>query len=253
MNNESSINKNHQKEPSDYYFKNKRNLAIFSGLLIAAEILPLTDNEQNSLFPFKLGSLDDLPIILLVIVLYNAFQLLVAWSAQYESVRLHLLNRIDAFIITSLAGASILIFIYHSQPHEMWLKSLLYLAIFIYFLLQGGLFLIRPYFINDVLSGIQLEKDKELFDIITSKEWTLVYSPLQDQKKDIIFDKSGNISKGKNSNENTWQIRNNLLELLNEEKKVFSRFRYNSNKKLFEHTNDSDTLSIENQTIKPKN
>ena len=135
----------------------------------------------------------------------------------------------------------------------MWLKSLLYLAIFIYFLLQGGLFLIRPYFINDVLSGIQLEKDKELFDIITSKEWTLVYSPLQDQKKDIIFDKSGNISKGKNSNENTWQIRNNLLELLNEEKKVFSRFRYNSNKKLFEHTNDSDTLSIENQTIKPKN
>jgi len=69
--------------------------------------------------------------------------------------------------------------------------------------------------------------------------------------KKLTFLDNEEIGEGKNDNESKWRVRRGLLELLNSEGKVFSRFLYDKEKQIFVHTNDEDTLSLRSQRIEP--
>ena len=64
------------------------------------------------------------------------------------------------------------------------------------------------------------------------------------------FEEGGIISEGNNNNEYSWRVNNGLLELLNSETKVHSRFSYDPENNRFSHTNDPDTGSTQKHSIK---
>lgn len=251
------LNKNLQKEPTDQYFRSKRNLAIFSGLLLASISLNLEENSQSALLPFKLESLDDLAHILFLITLYSLFQFFVVWSAQYESVRMHFLNRLNAFLVSFLAGTAFIAYIYCQFLLDVDLSNFLNYAYFLIplaiIVLLVFFFLIKPHWINNIVNRIEFNRDKKLFEKLVAEKWKLIFNPISKSSKIIQFSENGTIGKGQNDSEHTWRINNNQLEILNSQEKVFSRFRYNKKENIFEHTNDTDTLSIQNQVIEPSN
>ena len=171
---EEFLNKNLQKEPTDQYFRGKRNLAIFSGLLLASVSLNLEENMQSALLPFKLKSLDDLAHILFLITLYSLFQFFVVWSAQYESVRMHFLNRLNAFFVSFLAVTAFIAYIYCQFLRDADLSNFLNYAYFLIPLLIVALlvlfFLVKPHWINNLVSRIELNRDKELFEKLVAEK-----------------------------------------------------------------------------------
>jgi hypothetical protein len=85
-----------------------------------------------------------------------------------------------------------------------------------------------------------------------TRDWKLIFNPNSPKgSKKITFGDDGTIIEGRNNNENTWRIRDGLLEILNSEGQAFSRFRYDQSKGQFLHTNDEDTLSLRSQRIEP--
>jgi hypothetical protein len=88
---------------------------------------------------------------------------------------------------------------------------------------------------------------------LKSKTWIFNFNPAaRGKEKEITFNDDGTIGVGRNNNEHNWRVRSGLLEMLNHEDRVFSRFAYDDAKGWFVHTNDPDTLSIKSQTIRPK-
>src|SRR2546430_1608163 len=95
-------------------------------------------------------------------------------------------------------------------------------------------------------------EDERISKILMSRTWTLVFNPQSTHgSKKITFKDNGEVGLGRNQNESTWRITNGLLEMLNSEGRVFSRFIYDKRKNEFLHTNDEDTLSIRSQEILP--
>ena len=84
-------------------------------------------------------------------------------------------------------------------------------------------------------------------------QYRLFFNPKKtglSKTKIMRFGEDGAILKGQNRNESSWQIRNGLLELLDSDNKVHSRFYYNPDKNRFDHTNDPDTGSILKHSIR---
>lgn len=90
-----------------------------------------------------------------------------------------------------------------------------------------------------------------LEELILSRPYRLFFNPDTKRSKRIVFNSDGLIVEGNNKNEHSWRIMNEHLELVQLDKRVHSRFYYNKAKDIFEHTNDSDTLSIRGQFIVP--
>lgn len=88
----------------------------------------------------------------------------------------------------------------------------------------------------------------DLTNLLISKRWMLYFSP-PSRSKPITFLTGGQVGEGQNSNEHSWRVTNGQLELLQQDKKVHSRFEYNARSGSFVHTNDSDTPSIRGQYI----
>lgn len=98
------------------------------------------------------------------------------------------------------------------------------------------------------------QKKQELHtlqELLLSRPYRLFFNPDTKRSKRIVFNGDGLIVEGNNKNEHSWRVKNELLELVQLDKKVHSRFSYNKTKDIFEHTNDSDTLSIRGQFIVP--
>jgi hypothetical protein len=96
-------------------------------------------------------------------------------------------------------------------------------------------------------------EDDALVTLLRSKNWLLNYNPaVKEKEKQIEFKDNDEIRIGQNNNESKWRVRDGLLEILNHEGRVFSRFSFDKDQKKFVHTNDPDTLSIKSQTIRPK-
>lgn len=90
-----------------------------------------------------------------------------------------------------------------------------------------------------------------LQDVLIAMPYRLFYDPKTKRSKRMVFRAKGVIVEGNNKNEHSWRVRNNTLELLQLDGKVHSRFTYDKNKQIFEHTNDTDTLSIRGQFMVP--
>lgn len=96
--------------------------------------------------------------------------------------------------------------------------------------------------------------DSELEQLLTKLVWLLFHNPKigPDRSKKIVFGKSGEIQAGKNDNEHKWQVQNGMLELLQADGKVHSRFNFLPESRIFVHSGDVDTPSARGQYIVPK-
>lgn len=94
--------------------------------------------------------------------------------------------------------------------------------------------------------------DNELIDTLVSTTYRLYFNPRVPglgKTKLMRFGAGGEILEGRNNNETTWTIRHNLLELVNSDGNVHSRFYYSANDRRFFHTNDPDTMSLQRHGI----
>jgi len=89
-------------------------------------------------------------------------------------------------------------------------------------------------------------------EILVSRPFRLFFNPVTKRSKIIKFGNDGLIIEGNNRNEHAWKVKDNKLEIYSLEGKIFSRFNYDRNKKMFNHTNDEDTLSLQDQYIVPE-
>ena len=86
---------------------------------------------------------------------------------------------------------------------------------------------------------------------LTSRPYRLFFNPQTKRSKRMVFRPEGLIVEGNNKNEHGWRIYRGFLELMQLDGRIHSRFRYDSDKDLFESTDDPDTLSIRGQFMVP--
>lgn len=89
---------------------------------------------------------------------------------------------------------------------------------------------------------------------LLSKKYRLFHNPTvgPERSKIIKFEPDGHISEGSNDFENSWNVRDGKLELVQSDGKVHSRFFYLQPSGIFVHTGDSDTRSARGQYIIPE-
>lgn len=241
--------------PNEIYYKSRR-FTVASGALLLLAIyvgISLGENGTDSsstLFSLKLTNPDSLPTIFLFVTGYSVWQFLAAWYVQTQEVRGHFVNQLDCLVTGGVLVSAIVSFFYDFPTFLFWIISLFSLTIWSLAFFWGTQKL-AAFFAEKIK-----KKDSDLFSTLTSKEWQLFFNPQFPEKfKTMRFLDNGNIEddgipKGKN-NETTWRVREGVLEILNSQGKIFSRFRYNEDQNIFEHTNDDDTLSIRHQVMRP--
>ncbi|TVQ84936.1 MAG: hypothetical protein EA357_01725 [Micavibrio sp.] len=187
---------------------------------------------------------------------YSLWQFIAAWLVQTDEVRKSLVNRIDFFITGVIAILSIIYYLHKTGVY------VLEIALDIPTLVKFLSFSIGTFlgFIG-ILHGVEKIREKldkaikkiemEIETLLIENEWELTYNEKTGQYKKIKFLANGNIGAGKNNNETTWRVREGLLEILNLQGNIYSRFRYDQDNNVFNHTNDLDTLSKRNQIIRP--
>lgn len=74
---------------------------------------------------------------------------------------------------------------------------------------------------------------------------------MQRQAKEITFENGENIGKGKNLNESYWKVRFGKLKIFNQDKKLFSVFKWDQSVGQLKHTNDPSLPSVIRQFIVP--
>ncbi len=96
--------------------------------------------------------------------------------------------------------------------------------------------------------------DKKLIEFLVMGAFRLYHNPAagMERSKIIRFDRSGRISRGRNSNEHSWRVENGRLELVQADGEVHSRFHYIPESKIFLLTGDSDLKSAPGQFIIPE-
>jgi hypothetical protein len=262
-------------EPTDQYLKSRRNLVLFSGLLAPSATVGLdfTSKESGSLLPVTLRDANFLDEIFAVLVLYFAFQASLFWSAQSSSVQRLPQYKIDFWSSIVLSAAALLAYVF---PIIQSLTEAAYLYASRYW---GGLYQIRyldliPETVATFLSALTAylmfaaitrfarktisasrvrRRDTEalILSKLIGSQWRLIFNPTSLKSKKISFHEDGNVGDGQNNNEHTWRVRAGMLVILNSDRQIFSRFRYDEDKDCFFHTNDDDTLSIRSQRIEP--
>lgn len=225
--------------PTDIYYKSRRFTVVVSFFLsltiYGGAYLP----EDGVICQIKLATPEYLPIIVTIILMYSIWEYFASWYVQKPEVRDGFINIIDCFF-TGLISISPLSSIFYKFPSFcFWVIYIILLALWVFSFFPLVIFLYN----NTV------RKNKAIGEILLDKKWNLSFDPIRAKNKNIAFLEDGNIAEGKNNNEFTWRIQRGLLEILNRDGIIFSRFRYNKDKKQFEHTNDEDTLSRRNQII----
>lgn len=242
--------------PNEAYFKSRRLLVVASGLLLLASLTGITPDSSDSaltVFSLKLVRPEAIPFVFAVIALYGVWQYWSAWFIQTTEVREFWVNRTDVVVTFLIATASIVVFAYPLlvkwAPNIDEVVALLLAVMSIIggvaALLKTNSTLFKSYF--DLLRLRELGIQESLL----RGQWLLVFNPAKKfgGTKRISFEPDGNIGEGRNANEHRWRIREGLLEILNQENQVFSRFRFSRERGRFEHTDDDDTLSIRSQAI----
>ena len=265
-------------EPSDQYLKSKRNLIVFSGLLAVSATVGLEFTSKqggSSLLPISLKDVSFLDEIFAALVLYFAFQVSLFWSAQAVAVQRLPQYRLDFWTSMSIAGAASILYIF-PVFQSIVVNGYLYISSFVermpslvsatYFVdiatasisVISILFSIRflTGFARGVVRGSRdrvADDEQQILSVLADSDWNFIFNPDSSRmsNKKMTFREDGTIGEGRNNNEHTWRIREGLLEILNSEGQVFSRFRYDKSKNRFLHTNDDDTLSIRSQRIEP--
>ncbi|MCW7464040.1 TIR domain-containing protein [Leptospira limi] len=94
-------------------------------------------------------------------------------------------------------------------------------------------------------------RTNDLYKLIVNKRFNFVFNSENNRSKIIEFSPDGTITKGKNQNEDSWEIKNEKLIIKNSQGQIFSTFLYDSKTKMLKHTNEKNTLSLKNQYMVP--
>lgn len=242
-------------ESSEHYFKAKRGLVISSGILIVITTIGVDSGSPTGEVPIKLKDYSKIDIICFFIMLYFFIEMLLYWTLQNSEFRSKIQNKINYFISFFIFFISTVI----------WFKPNI-IDIFVEYYdkintLDTGLFSIitaaiaaatqlMTHVYHSYKIKFEIEAEMKMISIITKGVWILYFNPVSnDFNKKISFNIDGTIGEGNNNNEQKWRINRGLLELINSDGKIFSRFRFDEKTEKFVHTNDDDTLSIKSQTI----
>lgn len=94
---------------------------------------------------------------------------------------------------------------------------------------------------------------KRLRKIIGSAcQFRFVYNPDANKSKIVTFLPDGQISEGRNNNENKWRIKKGRLEILAVDGKWYSRFKHDPETGRLVNTNDPGTRSVHGQYLVPQ-
>jgi hypothetical protein len=258
-------------EPSDQYLRSKRNLILFSGLLLLTATVGIkvtADGQSMPLIPFALSDVTYFDEVIVLLVAYFSFQLSLFWFAQTASVRQLMHYKIDFFASLTIAGISLLIYIYSiaAPLYETYLAPRLpddltvKIVLNVLGLLVGAISVLAAQTtmfqtVKRVMGRVRRNREQteqNIIDVLVGSRWSLVFNPNPPgRRKEITFLENGKIGEGNNHNEDSWRVRSGFLEILNEQGKVFSRFSYDRGAGVFHHTNDEDTLSLRSQRIEP--
>jgi hypothetical protein len=92
-------------EPSDLYNKNKRNLAVFAGILILLMAGSLEANDAaTTLFPFRIVDPSIFELVIFGICVFCLYQFWLSWSFQPDQTRDQAHVRRDFQVTVGLAS-----------------------------------------------------------------------------------------------------------------------------------------------------
>jgi hypothetical protein len=250
-------------DPSTNYYKTKRTLLLFVGALLLSMVAGLKIGEEKIAFlPLKLEHPDWLTHILVVAVLFYLFQFSLQWAAQLSEIQTNIFHRIDFFAITTITVGSLLFYMgWMGWPYVQKFASafiieffgshfFLIIAAAVLSFLSSWIIEVSANYVGRMLRNREASGDETIMARLKSNTWIL--STARGKGKEISFNDDNTIGEGANENENKWRVRNGLLEIMNSQGRVFSRFSYDDEKDRFVHTNDPDTLSNRAQTMRPK-
>lgn len=236
--------------PSDIFYKSKKSTATSSGLLLLSTyvgIVPASSTDKISLFSFNLENADKLPLIFFVMLIYSMWDLWESWFSQSQEVRDFFINKISCIFMGLIGCFSISAYACTTNI----CCTLLLTA----FLTVIWFILITPVttWVQEYTKKNRRQRIDTTLDLLKkSSNWELTFNPnIPNGKKIIQFKDDGTIGSG-NDNESSWRIAEGLLEIFKKDGSLQSRFRHIPGKNIFEHTNDSDTLSLRDQFITPK-
>jgi hypothetical protein len=254
-------------DPTPNYYKTKRTFLLFVAALLLAIFAGFNitgGQERISVLPFQLTHPELLTHILFIAVLFYLFQFSLQWAAQISEVQKNTFHRIDFIATTTISVISMLCYVgWLVAPYveeittpnaKFWLGIVTgALAGLVSSLIAGFASERIASALGRTLKRKEASDDERLMRLLKSKSWILDYNPIvPGREKEIVFEDDGLIGEGLNNNENKWRVRNGLLEIINSDGRVFSRFSYDESEKKLFHTNDPDTLSIRSQIIHPK-
>lgn len=104
--------------------------------------------------------------------------------------------------------------------------------------------------INDQISR---NIEANILHAIKDRRFNFVFNPKTGQSKTLTFLDNGSIGEGRNSNEWRSKIENGLLEILDANGRLYSRFTFVPHTTSFHHTNEQVTQSIKGQYLIPVN
>jgi len=88
--------------------------------------------------------------------------------------------------------------------------------------------------------------------ILSNRDFRFVFNPEVNKAENITFLTNGQIGKGQNSNEHSWQIRRGKLEILATDGKWYSRFSLEPKTGKLTNTNELGTRSVHGQYFVPQ-
>lgn len=224
-------------------------------MLVVVGLVPAGSDGSTSFFSLSLDSPEQLPHVFAFIVAYSFWQFWSAWMVQADEVRVFLINRVDVLITF---GILIFAMLFYGLPYIEPLASTRIFGIpvsiwgsIIGAVLGSIIALLNSNFLRKMQRRSEDKLESDLQETLVNGTWTLIFNPNAKfhGKKVISFLPTGEVGVGANRNEQTWRIRDGLLEILNESGMVFSRFRFDKTARRWTHTNDDDTLSIRSQVI----
>ena len=248
---------------SEHYFKAKRNLAIFVGLLFISIFFRMEkkDGSPENFFNWFEIAHERVPDMFAAIVLYSLFQYILNWYLQISVARGYKGNCCEILLSIGITAVALGFYV-----NSLGLVTYFIVVTFVTTSLRA----IEPVGVNFVevvwnyiahrignLMGNGVLKQpisipsNNLEDVLIENIWILYFNPRvsMDRKKKIEFKDDYTIGVGANHNECSWRVVNGFLEILSESDNIQSRFKYSLDDEKFVHTNDRDTLSKRDQII----
>lgn len=113
-------------------------------------------------------------------------------------------------------------------------------------IVAGGGYLLWPF-----RWRVQGKRIRTLID--RDREFIFTFEINPEQTKVVTFNADGTVGKGRNENEFLWRVRRGAFEILGQDNRLYSRFRFERGQNdVLKRTSDPDLRSKQGQSLRPK-